>query len=146
MENESTAPQIPEEQVVPSRFIFIGVIVLLAVGMLSIVFILWLAVSYPQQIEALRDVFIIALALESCVFGIVLMLVLVMLIRLVNTIEYEIRPVIENTNETIGTVQGTTRFVSKNVVDPVVKTTSVIAGVRQGFKALFGDPKKNLPD
>ncbi len=93
MENESTAPQIPEEQVVPSRFIFIGVIVLLAVGMLSIVLILWLAVSYPQQIEALRDVFIIALALESCVFGIVLMLVLVMLIRLVNTIEYEIRPV-----------------------------------------------------
>ena len=74
MENESTTPKIPEEQVVPSRFVIIGVIILLAVSMLSIVLVLWLAISYPQQIEALRDVFIIALALESCIFGIVLIL------------------------------------------------------------------------
>ena len=146
MEHEITAPQDQEEKVVPQRFIIIGVIALLLVGILSVVLILWLAVTFPEQIEALRDVFLIALALESCVFGIVLMLMFVMLIRLVNTVEFEIRPVLEQTNETIGTVQGTTKFVSKNVVDPVVKTTSVIAGVRQGFKALFGDPKKNLPD
>jgi len=146
MENNANIQQIPEDKVVPSRFVFIGVIVLLAIGMLSVVVVLALAISYPAQIEALRDVFIIALALESCIFGIVLMLVLVMLIRLVNTVEFEIRPVLEQTNETIGTVRGTTRFVSKNVVDPVVKTTSVLAGVRQGVKTLFGDPKNNLPD
>ncbi len=146
MENNANIQQIPEDKVVPSRFVFIGVIVLLAIGMLSVVVVLALAISYPAQIEALRDVFIIALALESCIFGIVLMLVLVMLIRLVNTVEFEIRPVLEQTNETIGTVRGTTRFGSKNVVDPVVKTTSVLAGVRQGVKTLFGDPKNNLPD
>ena len=145
-DNIETQQVLTEEQVVPSRYIYIGVIVLLAIGLLAIAVVLWLAVTFPSEIEALRDVFLIALALESCVFGIVLMLVLVMLIRLVNTVEFEIRPVLEQTNETIGTVQGTTRFVSKNVVDPVVKTTSVVAGVRQGFKALFGDPKKNLPD
>ena len=146
METNTTTPEIPESQIVPSRFVIGGVILLLAVGMLSVVVVVWLAVTYPHQIEAMRDVFIIALALESCIFGIVLMLVLVMLIRLVNTVEFEIRPVLQQTNETIGTVQGTTRFVSKNVVEPVVKTTSVIAGVRQGVKALFGDPRKNLPD
>lgn len=145
METNATSPQVPESQVIPSRFVIAGVIVLLAIGMLSVVVVVWLAVSYPEQIEALRDVFIIALALESCVFGIVLMLMLVMLIRLVNTVEFEIRPLLEQTNETIGTVRGTTRFVSKNVIEPVVKTTSIIAGVRQGVKALFGDPKKNLP-
>jgi hypothetical protein len=142
----TTPPQIPESQVVPSRLVIAGVIVLLAIGMLSVVVVVWLAVAYPTQIEAMRDVFVIALALESCVFGIVLMLMLVMLIRLVNTVEFEIRPVLEQTNETIGTVQGTTRFVSKNVVEPVVRTTSIVAGVRQGVKSLFGDPKKNLPD
>jgi membrane protein implicated in regulation of membrane protease activity len=131
--------------VIPSRFVIVGVVVLLAIGMLSVVVVLWLAVTYPAQIEAMRDIFIIALALESCVFGIVLMLMLVMLVRLVNTVEYEIRPVLEQTNETIGTVQGTTRFVSKNVVEPVVRTTSIISGVRQGVKTLFGDPRKNLP-
>lgn len=146
METNTSAPQIPESQVVPSRFVFIGVVVLLAVGLLSVVVVVWLAVTYPAQIEAMRDVFIIALALESCVFGITLMLMLVMLIRLVNTVEFEIRPVLEQTNETIGTVQGTTRFVSKNVVQPVVRTTSIIAGVRQGVKTLFGDPRNNLPD
>ncbi len=145
METNTTASQIPESQVVPSRFVIVGVVVLLAVGMLSVVVVLWLAVTYPEQIEAMRDVFVIALALESCVFGIVLMLMLVMLVRLVNTVEFEIRPVLEQTNETIGTIQGTTRFVSRNVVEPVVRTTSIIAGVRQGVKSLFGDPKKNLP-
>ncbi len=145
METNTTASQIPESQVVPSRFVIVGVVVLLAVGMLSAVVVLWLAVTYPAQIEAMRDIFIIALALESCVFGIVLMLMLVMLVRLVNTVEFEIRPVLEQTNETIGTIQGTTRFVSRNVVEPVVRTTSIIAGVRQGVKSLFGDPKKNLP-
>ncbi|MGB3715106.1 MAG: hypothetical protein WA996_11820 [Candidatus Promineifilaceae bacterium] len=145
METSTSTPQIPESQVIPSRFVIVGVVVLLAVGMLSVVVVVWLAVTYPAQIEAMRDVFIIALALESCVFGIVLMLMLVMLIRLVNTVEFEIRPLLEQTNETIGTVQGTTRFVSKNVVEPVVRTKSIIAGVRQGVKSLFGDPRKNLP-
>lgn len=140
------SPQEPNSQVIPSRLVYLGVIVLLAIGLLSIALVIWLSVTYPEQIEAMRDIFIIALALESCIFGIVLMLMLVMLIRLVNTVEFEIRPVLEQTNETIGTIQGTTRFVSKNVVDPVVKTTSIISGVRQGVKALFGDPSKNLPD
>lgn len=146
MVTETPPIQDPETQVVQSRFIIAGVFILLVVGIASIIIIVWLSVSYPEQVEALRDVFIIALALESCVFGIILMLMLIMLIRLVNTVEFEIRPLLEQTNETIGTVQGTTRFVSKNVVEPVVKTTSIIAGVRQGIRTLFGDPRKNLPD
>lgn len=146
MENDIPSPQYPENQVIPARYVLLGVVVLLVVGVGFVLGVVFLSVNYPDQIEALRDVFIIALALESCVFGIVLMLMLVMLIRLVNTVEFEIRPVLEQTNETISTVQGTTRFVSKNVVEPVVKTTSFIAGVRRGVQALFGDPRKNLPD
>lgn len=146
MDTNAPPDQYPDSQVVPSRFVIAGVFILLAAGIASIIVIVWLAVSYPDQVEALRDVFIIALALESCVFGIVLMLMLIMLIRLVNTVEFEIRPVLEQTNQTLGTVQGTTRFVSKNVVDPVVKTKSIIAGVRRGVRTLFGNPKDNLPD
>lgn len=146
MDSNTTSEQTSGSQLVPSRFLIIGAIVILALGLGFIALVIWLASSFPNQIEALRDVFIIALALESCVFGVVLMLMLIMMIRLVNTVEFEIRPVLEQTSETIGTVQGTTRFVSKNVIDPVVKTTSVIAGVRRGVKTLFGDPSKNLPD
>lgn len=131
---------------VPTIYVVIGVIFFLVIGILTILGVYWAATNYPLQLEAIRDVFIIALALESCLFGIVLMLMLIMLIRLVNTVEFEIKPVLEQTNETIGTVRGTTRFVSKNVVDPVVRAKGYAAGFKRGYQALLGDPKKNLPD
>lgn len=133
------------QEAIPTLYVIIGLVVLIVIGAGFVVGIVWLAQNFPNQLEAIRDVFIIALALESCVFGIVLMLMLIMLIRLVNTVEFEIKPILEQTYETMGTVRGTTTFVSKNVVRPVVKVRSYVAGFRGGFKALFGDPKDNLP-
>ena len=133
-------------EAIPTAYVVIGVILLVILGLALAVGIVFVASTYPAQLEALRDVFVIALALEMCVFGVVLMLMLIMLIRLVNTLEFEIKPILEQTNETIGTVRGTTDFVSKNVVSPVVRTKSYIVGFRQGVKALFGNPRNNLPD
>ena len=95
---------------------------------------------------ALRDIFIIALALSSCLFAAILVIMLAMIIRLVNMLEFEIKPILEKTNETIGMVRGTTTFVGENVVRPVTKATAYVTGVRRGLKVLFGDPKRNLPD
>ena len=140
-------PQSPEnrEEAIPTLYVVIGIIVLIVIGIAFVVGIVLLAEYFPNQLEAIRDVFIIALALESCIFGIVLVIMLIMLIRLVNTVEFEIKPILEQTYETMGTVRGTTTFVSKNVVRPVVKVKSYVAGFRGGFKALFGNPKNNLP-
>jgi hypothetical protein len=145
--NETHPEPIEErKEAVPTVYVVIGgiVLILLAAGIL--VGIYFLARNYAPELEAIRDIFIIALALESCIFGIVIILMLVMLIRLVNTVEFEIKPILEQTNETVRTVRGTSTFVSKNVVDPVVKTTGYLAGFRRGIRALFGDPRKNLPD
>jgi membrane protein implicated in regulation of membrane protease activity len=131
---------------VPRVFIVLGIALILVLVVAAAVGVLWLARSYPTEIETIRDVFIIALALESCVFGLVLMVMLVMVIRLVNTVEFEIKPILRQTNQTMGSVRGTTAFVSKHVVDPVVKTKGYASAVRQGIKALFGDPRRNLPD
>ena len=122
----------------------ITAVVLLVVGFVAL--ILWLANTFPAQIEAMRDIFIILLALGSCLSGIVIILMLIMIIRLVNMLEFEIKPILEKTNETLGTVQGTTKFVSTNVVQPSIKATSYVAGARRALKVLFGDPRKNLPD
>lgn len=146
MRTQYPTPVEDRNKAIPTAYIIIGVVFLIVFGIALAAGILFLAANYSAELEAVRDVFIIALALESCVFGVVLMLVLIMLIRLVNTVEFEIKPILEQTNETIGTVRGTTNFVSKNVVNPVVKTKSYVVGVRQGIKALFGDPRKNLPD
>ena len=127
-------------------YVAIGVTVALIIGVGFLIGTLWIASNFPEQIESVKNVFIIALALESCIFGIVLMLMLVMLMRLVNMLEFEIKPILEQTNETVGTVRGTTTFVSTNVVRPVVRVKTYIAGFRRGVKALFGNPRRNLPD
>jgi hypothetical protein len=108
--------------------------------------VIWLAGNYAPQIEAIRDIFIIGLAMTSCAFFVVLVLMLIMIIRLVNMLEFEIKPILEQTNETVSTVRGTTAFVSKNVVQPVAITAGYIAGVRRGLTVLFGEPRRNLPD
>lgn len=127
-----------------SRYLVLGAIVglLLLVG--AIALIIWLAANYAPEIEAIRDIFIIALALQSCVFAIILVIMLVMVIRLVNMLEFEIKPILEKTNETVGMVRGTTTFVSRNVVTPVTKATVYAAGARRALQVLFGDPRRNL--
>jgi hypothetical protein len=146
MSPELPPPNRRPEELIPTVYAVIGVVVLLILGIGLIVGIFYLAQNYAAELEALRDVFIIALALESCVFGIVLMLMLLMLIRLVNTLEFEIKPILEQTNETVSTVKGTSTFVSTKVITPVIRVTSVFSGIRKGAQALFGDPKRNIPD
>lgn len=134
----------PPEKLVPTKYVVIGVIIFLLLGVLSIGFIIWLAAYHANTVETLRDIFIIALALESCIFGIALMILLIMVIRLVNMLEFEIKPILEQTNETIGMLRGTTTFMGNNVVKPITSASSYLAGVRQGLKTLFGDPRNNL--
>ncbi len=133
-------------EAIPTAYVIIGVIVLVLLGVATAIGVVILASTFPTELEAVRDVFIIALALESCIFGVILMLMLIMLIRLVNTVEFEIKPILEQTNETVGTVRGTANFVSKNVVSPVVKVRSYTVGFKRGIQSLFGDPRKNFPD
>lgn len=135
---------IKEKKLVPNYVVVIGVIVTLVLAGLLIWGIIALARSQGPTLEALRDIFIIFLAIESCLFGIILLLLLVMVVRLVNMLEFEIKPILEKTNETVGMVRGTTFFVSENVVKPVTTITSYAAGVRRGLSALFGNPRKNL--
>jgi hypothetical protein len=146
LQQASEIPQPEQKSAVSSTYVIIGIVVALLLGVGLIALVVWLSSNFPAEIQTIRDIFIIALALESCLFGIILMVMMVMLVRLVNTIEFEIKPILEQTNETIGTVKGTTTFVSKNVVNPVIKTTGYVAGLRRGLKVLFGDPRKNLPD
>jgi uncharacterized membrane protein (Fun14 family) len=144
IEYQPIPPQ--EQEIIPRSYIIIGVIVAVILAVLLILGIIWLASTQGPTMEALRDIMIIVLALESCVFGIVLMLLLIMMIRLINMLEFEIKPILEKTNETLGTVRGTTTFVSDHVVGPVTKATSYVTGFRSGLRSLFGDPQRNIPD
>ncbi len=140
-------PAPEQKKLIAVKPVYIALAVILALVLLigSVWGIIWLASNQAATIEAVRDVLLIALALESCLFGIVLLFMLLMIIRLVNMLEFEIKPILEKTNETVGTIRGTTTFVSRNVVRPVTEARVHAAGLRQAIKSLFGNPRNNLP-
>ena len=90
-----------------------------------------------MNLSSVRDLSIIILALESVVVGVLLGILIVQVTRLVRLLRDEVMPILYSTQETLGTIRGTTTFVSDRVVQPVVKVSSYTAGVRQAVNVLF---------
>jgi hypothetical protein len=143
-EYPQTVQPTQQRKYIPTLYVVLGVVAVLVVAVLLILLLAWLAGNYAAEIETIRDLFLIALALTSCLTGIVMIMLLVMTIRLINMLEFEIKPILHKTNETLGTVRGTTTFISRNLVGPVTSASSYLAGFRRGVSTLFGDPRKNL--
>ncbi|HRJ42882.1 MAG: hypothetical protein KJZ86_20785 [Caldilineaceae bacterium] len=85
---------------------------------------------------AIRDIAIIFVALEILILNALLIVLVWQVWRLVKMIQTEVKPIIQDTQETVGTVRGTADFVSANVVEPVVKTSSKLAGWRRTASVL----------
>lgn len=147
--SNSSYPVAPTEEprpLIPTWGIVVGVVVTLLLMGGLVALVIWLAKNYAGQIEAIRDIFIILFATAACSTVIVLIMLLVAVIRLINMLEFEIKPILEKTNETISMVQGTTTFVSANVVKPAITASSYVAAVLGAMRVLFGNPRRNLPD
>jgi hypothetical protein len=91
--------------------------------------------------ENIRDIFIIFMALESLVIGAALVVLIVQIASLINLLNNEIKPILDATNETIATLRGTTEFLSTNLVAPVVKLNSYLAGLTKMLE-MIGLKKK----
>ncbi|WP_374686902.1 hypothetical protein [Promineifilum sp.] len=135
---------VRREWLIPPVYVVVGVVVTLILAAVMIAGLVYLANNYADTILIIRDIFIIALGLMSCLSGIVLILLLITIVRLVNMLEFELKPILLKTNETLGTIRGTTMFVSENVVRPMTTASSYVAGIRRGVTTLFGNPRRNL--
>jgi amino acid permease len=91
--------------------------------------------------QNIRDIFIIFMALESLVIGAALVILIVQIASLINLLNNEIKPILDATNETIATLRGTTQFLSENLVEPVMKLNSYLAGLQKMLE-LIGMKKK----
>ncbi|MFQ6014987.1 MAG: hypothetical protein ACE5NP_06055 [Anaerolineae bacterium] len=91
-----------------------------------------------MTVVTLRDLAIIFLALESLVVGILLILLILQVRSLAQLLEREVKPILDSANETVKTVRGTTAFVSKNFISPLVQIASIIAAANKILKALSG--------
>lgn len=123
------------------RWILAGIIaaaVLFLAGIVAAVIFL----SRDSAVTAnIRDIFLIFMAFESLIIGAALVILIVQMASLINLIQNEVRPILDATNETVNTLRGTTEFLSENLVEPVIKLNSSLAGMRRFFE-MFGLRKK----
>lgn len=91
--------------------------------------------------EFARDLAIIVIALESFVaIGVVILLVLKVM-KLVDTIQKEIPGLVASARRTAHTVEGTASFVSKTVATPIIRFASVAAAASKFTQVILGMQK-----
>jgi hypothetical protein len=73
------------------------------------------------------------MALESLLIGAALVVLIIQLASLINLLQNEVKPILKSTTETVNTLRGTTEFLSENLVEPVIKLNSYMAGLKKFF-------------
>ncbi len=117
--------------------IIAGVVFLLV--LLGVAIFLLMQPSAPT--DKIRDVFIIVVALESLVIGVGMIVLIVQLASLINLLQNEVKPILQATTETVNTLRGTAEFLGENVVEPVIKLNSYLAGLRRMLELMGIKPK-----
>ena len=142
------AEQIPEatspEQEAASRaalrrqrWILVAIIAGAIVFLAAIALVIFGLLQSPGKTANIRDIFIIFMAFESLVIGVALVILVIQIASLINLLQNEVKPILTATNETVSTLRGTTEFLSENLVEPVIKLNSTVAGLRRIFE-IFG--------
>jgi hypothetical protein len=147
MEENNQAPEVsthvtPEEYLAPGsdeqkKGVMIGAILgIVLIVIVTIAFLVFLLIAPPGVTARIRDIFIIFLAIQSLLIGIVMVVLIVQLSQLINLLRNEVKPILDSTNETVNNLRGTTEFLSDNLVEPVMKANEYSASARQFFSAL----------
>ena len=119
------------------RWILAGAI---AGAVILVALLVWVIITlsgHPAAAANVRDIFIIFMALESLLIGAALIVLIIQLASLINLLQNEVKPILKSTNETVNTLRGTSEFLSENLVEPVIKLNSYLAGLKKLFD-LFG--------
>jgi len=117
--------------------LIIGAVIVLGLLITGLVFLL----QPGTDTARVRDVFIIFMALEFLLIGVVMIILIIQLARLTLLLQNEIKPILESTSETANTLKGTTQFLSDHLVEPVLKLNQYLAGLGR-FVGLFKSDKE----
>jgi len=146
LENNPQSPSPKEEAASRAalrrqRWIIAGVITAIIILIAGVVAAVYFLVRNPSTASNLRDIFIIFMAFESLIIGAALVVLIIQIASLINLLQNEVKPILQSTSETVNTLRGTTQFLSENLVEPVIKLNSYLAGLRRVFN-LFGSNRK----
>ncbi len=99
-----------------------------------------------MSLAVLRDLAIIALAVETLLLGLVLAVLVWQVWSLVRMLREELTPIMESANETANTVRGTAVILSRYVVNPLVRTVSYGSAVNRFLRVLRRDRRQPATD
>jgi len=111
-------------------------IIIAIVSTIVLVALVYLLTLNPLVTENIRDIFLIFLAFFTILIGIAVVILVVQVSKLVNMVNNEIKPMVDSTNQTLRELQGTTKFVGNNFVEPVIKLNSYVAGLQKAVDLL----------
>jgi len=119
-------------QLTTKRKILIGVGVVVFLALLA--FVLWYMFTHPVFAEVATNISIIVLALVVLVMNIFLIYMLWQIIRLIDFLLFELKPVLESLQETSNTVRGTASFVTEEVSSPIIDASAKTARVKGSLR------------
>lgn len=91
-----------------------------------------------------RDIAIILVALEILIMNGLLVVLIWQVWRLVKMIQAEVKPVIRDGQETVGTVKGSAEFVSTSIISPLISTSSRLAGIVRSVQVIRSELKSSM--
>lgn len=133
---EEPAAVVSSEAQDGQRKTLVGVIVGVMLLLVFLIGSIYLLIQPTTDTARVRDIFIILMAFESLLIGVVLVILVVQIARLTNLLQNEIKPILDSTNETISNLRGTTAFLSNNLTEPVIKLNEYLAGLSQMLQVL----------
>jgi hypothetical protein len=124
-------------------------IVLVSVGgffaLLLLLFLLALLIASATDVEGaaelvrlVRDMVIIFLALEGALIILSLAVLILQIARLIAMVQTEIKPILENTQETVKTAKGTVEFMSENITQPMIRAGGFVTALAVFVENLAG--------
>jgi hypothetical protein len=135
-ERESTSGFNIRRTVIIASGVLIGLIVLLLVAAVGIT--LASGGDFAGTVRTIRDLVIIFMALEGILVILAVSVLTLQVARLVNLLQNEVKPILENTQETVKTAQTTVEFMSDNLTEPVIRASGFLAGLSVLLSNLFG--------
>ncbi len=115
------------------RWVMVGIIAAVVVIIAALAAAIYGLTRDAKTTSNIRDIFIIFMAFESLIIGAALVVLVIQVASLINLLQNEIKPILKATTDTVNTLRGTTEFLSENLVEPVIKLNSYLAGLRKIF-------------
>jgi hypothetical protein len=126
-------PEMPESAPMPAPTTFARWLILAFAGFILLTLIVFAlaiigglsdSVGVASFFNILRDAFVVVLALQGVLICLALIVLIVQLSALINLLNSEVQPMIDEAREALATARGTTEFVTQNVASPVIRATS----------------------